>query len=135
MKPTSMKPKVLLSITGSRLQWLCYWQGAGTAIGELPPYFMARAARLSGDIDEEEQEIEELMQEQQNAEHLVCVALFVSPASVVICSYEYDESISAKISLIYHHHNQLHFPSEPGLTGFSSCRDKWHRMPFLLSKH
>lgn len=27
--------------------------GAGTAIGELPPYFMARAARLSGqDLDE-----------------------------------------------------------------------------------
>lgn len=32
----------------------------GTAIGELPPYFMARAARLSGQIDEEEKEIEEL---------------------------------------------------------------------------
>ena len=38
-------------------------QGAGTAIGELPPYFMARAARLSGQIDEEEQELEELLQE------------------------------------------------------------------------
>jgi len=31
---------------------------------------MARAARLSGDIDEEEQEVEELMEEQRNAEHL-----------------------------------------------------------------
>ena len=40
-------------------------QGAGTAIGELPPYFMARAARLSGQIDEEEQEIEELIHEKQ----------------------------------------------------------------------
>ena len=54
---------------------LCCWQGAGTAIGELPPYFMARAARLSGNIDEEEREIEELMEEQQNAEHLVCASL------------------------------------------------------------
>ena len=36
-------------------------QGAGTAIGELPPYFMARAARLSGQMDEEEQELEELI--------------------------------------------------------------------------
>ena len=44
-------------------------QGAGTAIGELPPYFMARAARLSGQIEEEEQELEELMQERTN---LVC---------------------------------------------------------------
>lgn len=30
----------------------CMW-GVGTAIGELPPYFMARAARLSGDEDED----------------------------------------------------------------------------------
>ena len=30
-------------------------QGAGTAIGELPPYFMARAARLSGaDLEDED---------------------------------------------------------------------------------
>jgi len=28
--------------------------GMGTAIGELPPYFMARAARLSGKEEEEE---------------------------------------------------------------------------------
>ena len=34
-------------------------QGAGTAIGELPPYFMARAARLSGQEDEEFEELEE----------------------------------------------------------------------------
>ena len=40
-------------------------QGAGTAIGESPPYFMARAARLSGQIDEEEQEIEELLVEKK----------------------------------------------------------------------
>jgi membrane protein YqaA with SNARE-associated domain len=36
----------------------CMW-GLGTAIGELPPYFMARAARLSGSEDEDE-EYEEL---------------------------------------------------------------------------
>uniref|UniRef100_A0A0B7AX85 Vacuole membrane protein 1 n=2 Tax=Arion vulgaris TaxID=1028688 RepID=A0A0B7AX85_9EUPU len=37
--------------------------GAGTAIGELPPYFMARAARLSGvDLEDDEfEEIEELL--------------------------------------------------------------------------
>ena len=29
-----------------RVEAFCW--GAGTAIGELPPYFMARAARLSG---------------------------------------------------------------------------------------
>lgn len=29
-----------------RLEAMCW--GAGTALGELPPYFMARAARLSG---------------------------------------------------------------------------------------
>ncbi|BFZ18459.1 hypothetical protein BsWGS_21500 [Bradybaena similaris] len=37
--------------------------GAGTAIGELPPYFMARAARLSGvELEDDEfEEIEELL--------------------------------------------------------------------------
>lgn len=28
--------------------------GAGTALGELPPYFMARAARLSGEEPDDE---------------------------------------------------------------------------------
>ncbi|GFR71263.1 vacuole membrane protein 1 [Elysia marginata] len=41
--------------------------GAGTAIGELPPYFMARAARLSGvDLEDDEfEEIEELLHEKK----------------------------------------------------------------------
>lgn len=34
--------------------------GAGTAIGELPPYFMARAARLSGIEDPDNEDLEEL---------------------------------------------------------------------------
>uniref|UniRef100_UPI00358FAEE7 vacuole membrane protein 1 isoform X2 n=1 Tax=Myxine glutinosa TaxID=7769 RepID=UPI00358FAEE7 len=44
----------------------CMW-GAGTAIGELPPYFMARAARLSGlePDDEEYEEIQEHAQDPQ----------------------------------------------------------------------
>lgn len=45
----------------------CMW-GVGTAIGELPPYFMARAARLSGQTDEEEQDIEELIHEKDKHE-------------------------------------------------------------------
>ncbi|XP_025090243.1 vacuole membrane protein 1-like isoform X2 [Pomacea canaliculata] len=41
--------------------------GAGTAIGELPPYFMARAARLSGAglEDDDFEEIEELIHEKK----------------------------------------------------------------------
>ncbi|XP_078404341.1 vacuole membrane protein 1 isoform X1 [Cetorhinus maximus] len=45
----------------------CMW-GAGTAIGELPPYFMARAARLSG--TETDEEFEEILERDQNAEDL-----------------------------------------------------------------
>ncbi|KAJ4930015.1 hypothetical protein JOQ06_019031, partial [Pogonophryne albipinna] len=47
----------------------CMW-GAGTAIGELPPYFMARAARLSGaDPDDEDyQRIEEILDQTQPAQ-------------------------------------------------------------------
>uniref|UniRef100_A0A8C7JA49 Vacuole membrane protein 1 n=1 Tax=Oncorhynchus kisutch TaxID=8019 RepID=A0A8C7JA49_ONCKI len=42
----------------------CMW-GAGTAIGELPPYFMARAARLSGEEpdDEDYEEFGELLEQ------------------------------------------------------------------------
>uniref|UniRef100_UPI0037E7D496 vacuole membrane protein 1-like isoform X2 n=1 Tax=Semicossyphus pulcher TaxID=241346 RepID=UPI0037E7D496 len=47
----------------------CMW-GAGTAIGELPPYFMARAARLSGaDPDDEDyQRFEEMLDQTQTAQ-------------------------------------------------------------------
>jgi len=44
-----------------RIEAFCW--GAGTALGELPPYFMARAHRLSGyDSDEEEDEFDELQE-------------------------------------------------------------------------
>ncbi|KAM5274638.1 vacuole membrane protein 1 isoform 1-T1 [Ctenodactylus gundi] len=47
----------------------CMW-GIGTAIGELPPYFMARAARLSGaePDDEEYQEFEEMLEHAEAAQ-------------------------------------------------------------------
>ncbi|XP_035241248.1 vacuole membrane protein 1 isoform X1 [Anguilla anguilla] len=47
----------------------CMW-GAGTAIGELPPYFMARAARLSGaDPDDEDyEEFEEMLEQAETAQ-------------------------------------------------------------------
>eukprot|EP00300_Choanocystis_sp_HF-7_P006015 c14430_g1_i1.p1 GENE.c14430_g1_i1~~c14430_g1_i1.p1 ORF type:complete len:332 (+),score=53.48 c14430_g1_i1:345-1340(+) len=38
--------------------WPCFLWGSGTAIGEIPPYAIARAARLSGD-DSELQELQE----------------------------------------------------------------------------
>jgi len=48
--------------------------GAGTALGELPPYFMARAARLSGYDPEDEddlREFEELQLKKQNPSEMV----------------------------------------------------------------
>ena len=52
-----------------RIEAFCW--GAGTALGELPPYFMARAHRLSGyDPDEEDDEFEELI-ELKKQENLV----------------------------------------------------------------
>ena len=49
--------------------------GAGTALGELPPYFMARAARLSGgrsaNENEDLQELEELQKKRENPELMV----------------------------------------------------------------
>uniref|UniRef100_A0A671EPE6 Vacuole membrane protein 1 n=1 Tax=Rhinolophus ferrumequinum TaxID=59479 RepID=A0A671EPE6_RHIFE len=57
----------------------CMW-GVGTAIGELPPYFMARAARLSGaePDDEEYQEFEEML------EHAEAAQDFASRAKLAI---------------------------------------------------
>ncbi|KAL4223521.1 Vacuolar membrane protease [Mactra antiquata] len=51
----------------SKVRLEAFMWGAGTAIGELPPYFMAKAARLSGtEIDEDEfEEIEELLEEKK----------------------------------------------------------------------
>lgn len=44
----------------SKVRLEAFMWGAGTALGELPPYFMAKAARLSGqaheDLDLEEGE-------------------------------------------------------------------------------
>merc|ERR1712080_751309 len=52
-----------------RVEAFCW--GAGTALGELPPYFMARAHRLSGyDSDEEEDEFEELQEKIANNEDM-----------------------------------------------------------------
>ncbi|XP_071327852.1 vacuole membrane protein 1 isoform X2 [Trachinotus anak] len=50
----------------------CMW-GAGTAIGELPPYFMARAARQSGaDPDDEDyEEFEEMLEQAEGAQDFV----------------------------------------------------------------
>jgi membrane protein YqaA with SNARE-associated domain len=46
-----------------KVQWECFCWGFGTALGELPPYFMARAAALSGRAIDELQEIEALRKE------------------------------------------------------------------------
>lgn len=58
-----------------RVEAFCW--GLGTAIGELPPYFMARAHRLSGrdDLDDDEDDAEteflELREKMANPESLV----------------------------------------------------------------
>ena len=52
-----------------RVEAFCW--GAGTAIGELPPYFMARAARLSGsEPSEEEEEFLELQEKLKNPDKM-----------------------------------------------------------------
>uniref|UniRef100_A0A7S1G4Q6 Vacuole membrane protein 1 n=1 Tax=Bicosoecida sp. CB-2014 TaxID=1486930 RepID=A0A7S1G4Q6_9STRA len=43
----------------AKVRWTAFLWGAGTAIGELPPYFFARAARLSGEKLKELEEVED----------------------------------------------------------------------------
>ncbi|RKP25842.1 vacuole membrane protein 1 [Syncephalis pseudoplumigaleata] len=45
-----------------KIYWQSFCWGAGTAIGELPPYFVARAAALAGQTNEEMDEISELLE-------------------------------------------------------------------------
>lgn len=45
----------------AKVRWECFMWGTGTAIGELPPYFMARASRLHGEVNEEEDEMKEIL--------------------------------------------------------------------------
>ncbi|PAA82166.1 hypothetical protein BOX15_Mlig014031g1, partial [Macrostomum lignano] len=63
---TVLAPSIWAILSKVRLEAFSW--GAGTAIGELPPYFLARAARLSGmDPDSEElDELEELLHEQRH---------------------------------------------------------------------
>lgn len=57
----------------SKVRLESFLWGAGTALGELPPYFMARAARLSGHDPEDAedlQEFEELQKKRESGEKL-----------------------------------------------------------------
>lgn len=61
---------IMLKVRVEAMMW-----GAGTALGELPPYFMARAARLSGRPPDEDKEdlieFEELLKKEKHPETMV----------------------------------------------------------------
>lgn len=70
---TKMAAKAAISLWAimSKVRVEAFCWGAGTALGELPPYFMARAHRLSGyDPDEDENEFEELQEKLANNEEM-----------------------------------------------------------------
>lgn len=52
----------------SKVRLESFLWGAGTALGELPPYFMARAARLSGHDPEDAENLEEFEELQKKQE-------------------------------------------------------------------
>lgn len=57
----------------SKVRFEAFLWGAGTALGELPPYFMAKAARLSGydpDDADDLKEFEELQKKRASGENL-----------------------------------------------------------------
>ncbi|KAF5307405.1 hypothetical protein FQR65_LT06919 [Abscondita terminalis] len=65
---------ILAIMSKVRLEAMCW--GAGTALGELPPYFMARAARLSGfdpEDDDDLREFEELQRKEISKEQLTLI--------------------------------------------------------------
>ncbi|OQV21687.1 Vacuole membrane protein 1 [Hypsibius exemplaris] len=54
----------------SKVRLESFMWGLGTAIGELPPYFMARAARLSGKESEELLEVKALLEQKMDNQRL-----------------------------------------------------------------
>ncbi|XP_058120388.1 vacuole membrane protein 1-like [Anopheles ziemanni] len=57
----------------AKVRFEAFLWGAGTALGELPPYFMAKAARLSGNTTDEPEnilELEKLQKRKQKGEKL-----------------------------------------------------------------
>ncbi|XP_070549732.1 vacuole membrane protein 1-like [Ptychodera flava] len=62
----------------SKVRIEAFMWGAGTAIGELPPYFMAKAARLSGiePDDEEYEEFEEILEHLNDQDQQIPNPLF-----------------------------------------------------------
>lgn len=52
----------------TKVRYEAFLWGAGTALGELPPYFMAKAARLSGNNTEELENLQELEKLQKRKE-------------------------------------------------------------------
>ncbi|XP_024217580.1 vacuole membrane protein 1 isoform X3 [Halyomorpha halys] len=73
--PDNLDPSWLVSIWNimRKVHLEAIMWGAGTALGELPPYFMARAARLSGhdpDDEDELKEFEDLQKKKENPEGL-----------------------------------------------------------------
>jgi len=66
---TEVQMTIWAILSKVRVEAFCW--GAGTAIGELPPYFMARAARLSGsDPGEDTEEFLELQEKLKNPEKM-----------------------------------------------------------------
>lgn len=69
--------------------------GAGTAIGELPPYFMARAARLSG------HDLEEVIEDDTNSVWSSMIKNVVEKAGfmgILVCASVRNEGIFRAIS-------------------------------------
>lgn len=73
--PEIIDPKFIPSLWNimSKVRMEAMLWGAGTALGELPPYFMAKAARLSGydpDEDEDMKKFEDLQKKRATGESL-----------------------------------------------------------------
>ncbi|XP_053663485.1 vacuole membrane protein 1 [Anopheles marshallii] len=60
----------------AKVRYEAFLWGAGTALGELPPYFMAKAARLSGNTTEELENLQELEKLQKRKEKGEKLSLF-----------------------------------------------------------
>jgi len=66
-----------------KIRWESLMWGFGTALGELPPYFMARAARISG-MSSEDEEMEEFAELLQRKKTGVETSTLVTPTILLL---------------------------------------------------
>lgn len=105
----------------SKVRLEAFMWGAGTALGELPPYFISRAHRLAGDSQdemlEEFEELEDLAEELNGAESgNASASSSASHSGNGKAKHSGSQSLAQKVKM-----GMIHFMKKMGFFGILAC--------------